>query len=536
VSPPASFNLVDQPWILAQGHDGDIRTLSLSEIFTQVDEIRQLVGDVPTQVFAINRLLVAILHRALAPTKDDWLRWWRAGELPQDALGDYWDRWRERFDLLHSDRPFYQVADLHTAKGEFTGVDRLIADAPANIPYLTTKVGDAVESLTFAEAARWVVHCQAFDPSGIKSGAVGDERVKGGKGYPIGIGAAGQIGGVLAVGQNQFQTLLLNLVPQSANQQREDWAAWEAEPPHTSAPYYRDDKEAPHQPDGRAELLTWQSRRLRLVHDGQRVRQALVANGDRFSALNLHNTELMTAWRQSEAQARKSGEAVAFMPRRHQPGRALWRGLSSLLESQEGIEQMPGTLAWVGGLLGEEELDQDLVVTARALGMDYINNSAVVGAVIDDEVPVPVRLLDRQRPELRIEVGKAIKDTEEAAYAYGDFVANVRLAAGGESGDRIAVREHVYAELDGPFRRWIGRLADPRVGGVDATAAWAETARPLLLRLARAVIENAGPVALTGRIVSGRNREYHLDAGLAERWFRNKLFTIFPGGTSLEES
>src|SRR5690606_33923108 len=138
-SPPASFNLIDQPWILAQSHDGDIRLLSLSDVFAQATELRQLMGDVPTQVFAINRLLVAIVHRALAPSRKDWLRWWRAGELPQSALDEYLERWRERFDLLHPERPFYQVADLHTAKGEFTGVDRLIADAPANIPYLTTK-------------------------------------------------------------------------------------------------------------------------------------------------------------------------------------------------------------------------------------------------------------------------------------------------------------------------------------------------------------------------------------------------------------
>src|SRR5699024_2697574 len=62
------------------------------------------------------------------------------------------------------------------------------------------------------EAARWLVHCMAFDISGIKSGAVGDPRVKGGKGYPIGIGWSGWLGGLYFEGDTLFQTLMLNTV------------------------------------------------------------------------------------------------------------------------------------------------------------------------------------------------------------------------------------------------------------------------------------------------------------------------------------
>lgn len=72
-----------------------------------------------------------------------------------------------------------------------TALSRLVPDVPAGHPFFTTRSGADLKSMTFAEAARWVVHCQAYDPSGIKSGAVGDAQVKGGRGYPIGTGWCG---------------------------------------------------------------------------------------------------------------------------------------------------------------------------------------------------------------------------------------------------------------------------------------------------------------------------------------------------------
>ena len=60
---------------------------------------------------------------------------------------------------------------------------------------------EGLERISWAEAARWLVHVHAFDPSGIRSGAVGDPSVKGGKGYPIGPGWTGQVGVVIVEGQ-----------------------------------------------------------------------------------------------------------------------------------------------------------------------------------------------------------------------------------------------------------------------------------------------------------------------------------------------
>lgn len=221
-----------------------------------------LAGELPTQHVAILRLLLAIMYRALAAdlndeeAHDEWRGWWQAKELPTSRLVDYLDGHSDRFDLLHPLHPFYQVADLHTKTGNSSGLSKLIAEIPDGEPYFTTRAGRLLASISLGEAGRWVVHCQAIDPSGIKSGAIGDDRVKGGKGYPIGTGWVGNLGVGIADGSSIAETLLLNLVHDQGSPP-EDKPVWER-PPQTAA------EEPGHsQPTGPADLLTWQSRRLR---------------------------------------------------------------------------------------------------------------------------------------------------------------------------------------------------------------------------------------------------------------------------------
>ncbi|MGW5115317.1 type I-E CRISPR-associated protein Cse1/CasA, partial [Streptomyces noursei] len=214
-----SFNLTHRPWLPVRLADGTERELSLLEVFNQARDIRRLVGDLPTQDFALTRLLLAILHDALdgsgkgaAPADSDaWEELWLSEAPYAGRVADYLHQHRDRFDLLHPERPFFQVAGLRTAKDEVFSLNRIVADVPNGEPFFSMRM-PGVARLGWAEAARWLVHAQAFDPSGIKSGAVGDPRVKSGKGYPQGVAWAGNLGGVLVEGENLHETLLLNLV------------------------------------------------------------------------------------------------------------------------------------------------------------------------------------------------------------------------------------------------------------------------------------------------------------------------------------
>lgn len=533
--PITAFSLVDEQWIKAQRLDGSITELSLMETFEQANELRQVLGELPTQVFAINRLLLAILYRSTptALTETDWTRFWNEQRLPVEDIANYLRAYADRFDLLHPTTPFYQVADLHTPRGEFSELTKLIGDAPVGAPFLTTRLGAGLESLTFAEAARWLVHCQAFDVSGIKSGAVGDPRAKGGRGYPIGMGSAGYLGGVLVEGETQLQTLLLNLIPSngltSYQHNENDLPVWERSP-QTAAQEHPGDEA--HRPLGPVDVLTWQSRRIRLINDGQRVRQVLISNGDKFSPVNLENIEAMTAWRRSPTQEKKLGLTQAFMPRTHTPGRSIWRGLEPLLIQTE-LSRPPATHEWIATLVSQGILPPDFVTRTRAIGVDYINQSSIIGEIVDDEVSIPVRVLHRERAELRTTVAHAVTAADNAASAFSNLAGNLDKSAGGDgTAARDNGRQIAYSTLDRPFRHWLFQLRTPNASPVEALDAWNSVARGLLLDLGEQAVAEAGPSAWTGRPVDGR----HLDAARAEMWFRQNLYKSLPFTPQTRES
>lgn len=216
---PPTFSLVDDPWIACLMMDGSRQVLSLSEVFSRLTEIRGLSGESVQQDYAVLRVLLVIFWRAqaLKATEGVLSDWWShlfenvGGDSLVVPVQDYLAQWKDRFNLFDKVHPFMQVPDLATAKGEPAGVQRLIPEAEQD--YFTLRSGAGREWLSYSEAARWLIALQAWDYSGIKPGALGDSRVKGGKGYPIGTGWTGNTGGVVIHGQNLGQTLLLNTSP-----------------------------------------------------------------------------------------------------------------------------------------------------------------------------------------------------------------------------------------------------------------------------------------------------------------------------------
>ena len=136
---PPSFNLLDEPWIICTTNDGSA-TLSIREIFDGSATPVAVLGDSPTQDYAVLRLLLAIFWRAhhQAVTKqlstkagqrdfrwEDWFVDKRQALLDQgcdETVLDYLTQHESRFDLLHEETPFMQVADLHTKKGAMADV------------------------------------------------------------------------------------------------------------------------------------------------------------------------------------------------------------------------------------------------------------------------------------------------------------------------------------------------------------------------------------------------------------------------------
>lgn len=530
----ASFNLVRQPWIPVVRMDGRVQDLSILGVLEQAGDLRQITGDVPTQVFAIQRILLAILHRAWEgpPNIQDWTYRREHWDDSLQEVRGYLNAFADRFDLRHPQTPFFQVAALHTAKDEHSGLEKLIADVPNGQPFFTTRIGTGLERISWPEAARWLIHVHAFDPSGIRSGAVGDPRVKSGKGYPLGPGWSGQIGGVSLVGANVRETLLLNLlVPQECGIQysEQDVPPWER--PNLGAGVEGADSRPP---TGHLDLYTWQARRVRLVGDDDGVVGLILAQGDRATPQNRQGLEPMSAWRFSEPQTKKFGTPT-YMPLKHDPERSFWRGLPALLPEVVGPEAsrapahrlQPAVLKWVDVLRFAGALGSDTVVRVRATGMAYGTNESVVDEIVDDVLALPIALLRADQSRLRTVAVEAVEQADRAVLALANLAGNLQSAAGADDvdGPRDRAREVAYAGLDAPFRTWVLSLRQDE-DTMEASARWQQQARAIVWSLSRELIGATGPAGWVGRDV----RKRHVDTCQSDAWFRGQLEKALPRG------
>ncbi|MFV2199040.1 type I-E CRISPR-associated protein Cse1/CasA [Nocardiopsis sp. LOL_012] len=532
---PPSFDLTTRPWIRVLRPNGTEDELSLREVFHQAPDLVRLVGDLSTQEFALFRLLLAILHDAVDGPRDadDWCELWEADTLPCERIDDYLDRHRERFDLLHPETPFFQVAGLHTDKGEYSSLDRIVADVPNGNRFFTMRAHGA-RRLGFAEAARWLVHAHAFDTSGIKSGAVGDDRVKGGKGYPQGVAWAGNLGGVMVQAADLRESLLLNLVASEYNQIRAEDAdapAWRHDPP---GPGPLNPVEAASRPHGVRDLYTWQSRRVRLHCDADGVHGVLLAYGDRLTPHeHRHRQEPMTGWRRSQAQEKKHKMPLVYMPREHDPARSAWRGLASLItdrvQGSSGDSLRPRVLDWVDWLVTEGFLqDKDKRVRARLIGALYGTQQSVVDEVVDDDVTMALALLDDRREGLRQQAVNAVEDAYKAVEVLGTLAQDLARAAGTEPAPRRdAARDRGYGQLDGHYRRWLASL-DSDTDPDRARERWQHTLWEQIRRIGDELADTAGPAAWEGRVVRTGTGDLWLSTPQARSRFRRDLERLLP--------
>lgn len=536
-----SFDLLTTPWITCLTLDGRPAEVSLLDLFRRSPELREIVGDLPTQGFALLRLALAVLHRAIDGPRDEreWQALWESDTPPLDRIESHLRAHADRFDLYHDKTPFLQVAGLRTAKDEFFGLERLIADVPTGHPYFTTRIGRGLTRITPAEAARWLVHAQAFDVSGIKSGLVGDDaRINGGRVYPLGTSWAGNLGGLYVEGRTLWETLLLNLVPRDqpgiARFSPNDRACWEADAPGPAA-----SPDAAHRPYGPVDLYTWPSRRILLRGDRDGVTGVVIGYGDPLAPQNRNLIEPMTAWRRSNPQEKKLGLNLVYMPKLHDPSRALWRGLDAILpmvaprgKADAGPDFVTaGVVEWAG-----RALDGERQIALRAVGLAYGTQNAVVDDIVDDRLVVQAELVGPHGVTAQQMVVAAVGSTDAAVLALKNLASNLVGAAGGTDsrltdGARDRAAEQAYAALDQPFRQWLSTLG-PATELDAARGAWHRTAYRIVQRIGTGLVDATGPDAWVGREIRGRR----ITTPESDGWFRTALAKALPISEQQEAS
>jgi len=333
-----TFNLVDEPWIPVIWRDGRAGEVGLRDALVHAHEIRELVDGSPLVTVSLHRLLLAILHRNLGPrTFTAWKELWKRGQWDAAKLDAYFAAWGHRFDLFDAERPFYQVTQMDD-NPQVHPPARLAEERAQgnNATLFDHNFRSSPVPMSAADAARCLVTRQTF--------AVG-----GGKSEPFYFCDAPAVVGfvVMAAGTNFFETLALNLTEYGSGHRialsEQDAPIWEQEIPATP-------ERSGTRPRGPVDYLTWQSRRIRLLADGDPpvVVGCQFAQGLRIDPSTLDSMKPYTRSQQE-----------GWVARRLDPDRALWRDSHAILQESDAAGRRPDVFNWLARI-DEARLDGDI--------------------------------------------------------------------------------------------------------------------------------------------------------------------------------
>ncbi len=456
----ATFNLIEEPWIPCTMLDGGRQTLGIQETLGEADRIGEIRGESPLVTAALHRLLIAILHRNLdIADTGSWGSLWERGGFDDGKLHAYFQRWRRRFDLFDDDRPFYQTAGLDPAKGGSSA--RLFFHQDNNATLFTHLAEADPPELSPAEAARWLLAFMSFDIGGTKTAENGPTSAKAAL---LNKGAV-----VLALGDSLFQTLMLNLcryAPEEGDpwdfDRNDDAPAWEQD---------EDTRPAERRPDGYVDLLTWQSRRIRLEPRESPagdtvVRKVVIMDGFRVPDDILHEMETMLAFRRNP---RAKDNVQPWIAVSFTEGKALWRDSLALLQSIGGDVAPPKTIQWLGDLVSEGILPHSRIIPVDVLGL--CSSRAKVLFWRHERLPIPtVYLYDGDLAE---SLQDALELTETTAGHLNRTMTGMARDLLGIKGDRPRkaesnrmreITQHLGAEraywsrLETPFKLLLANL------------------------------------------------------------------------------
>jgi len=452
-----SFDLTREPWIPCVDLNGEAREVSLRDALARAHELRELGGESPLVLAALHRLLLAITHRIYGPPdRDAWYALWSAGRFDAAPLDAYFDTWRERFDLFHPQRPFYQAADSRVKPKALTSLVHDVASGN-NATLFDHHTDEGSLTVTPAQAARYLVVAQAFGLAGL-SGL--DQK------FTDGPCARGMI--LLIQGKTLFETLLLNLMRYTEDEPlprtREDQPAWEMAEP------FQDNRTTPR---GYLDYLTWQNRRILLfpeeTSEGTIVRRMTVAPGLRLAD---GITDPLKPYRRDE----KRG----LLPLRFSEHRALWRDSATLFNLSLPNSLAPRTLTWLAELVNEGYLPSDM---RRTIALGMANDQAKVEFYRTEHLPLPLAYLQEQQliNSLRSDVLGVAEDVAHqlwgAARTMATFV--VALQADSENAHQPApddlnrltaawgIERRYWSKLEVPFRLALEGLPQDREGTLE---------------------------------------------------------------------
>lgn len=523
-----AFNLIDEPWIIVRCRDGKVKPVSLKETLLSSHTFSGLAGETKTQDFAIFRLMLAVLYTVFSRYDSDgqeieaddmqefaldcWKKIWDTGKLPAAPVERYLTEWHERFWLFDDEFPFYQTnavaekSECATAKMigtlfESNNKARLFSDR-----------NQEGRALSYAEAARWLIHLSQFDDIAAKQPTPKKTW-------------CGKLSMIALTGDSLFRTLMLNFrADYDANREKSELPAWETDRRQIVF------NQQIAVPDNQAALLTIQSRNLLLCEENGMVIAYKLAGGDWFEDEAVFE-EQMTLW--SGYQDKKAPHPE-FKPKRYDTSKLIWQEfseISALAVTQKDTGHFvhpAGVIEWMHELLKYRFLSEDYTVKICTAAVIYDYKQATSLPVLDavsDTLTFHAKLLEDVGADWRRTIIEEIGKCEKAAVYVYLLYKNLQQASGrrdkdakeSKSGEQDAKQEY-YARIDRHFRLWLAEL-DPDADREEYAKKLEYTLRRTAISLGRELAGQIGAQAIFGSSIMSSAQALNLFEGSV-----NKLF------------
>jgi CRISPR system Cascade subunit CasA len=493
----ASFNVATELWIPVVRLDGSSGEASLISVFDDAHTIRRIVGETPSMTAAIHRLLIACALRAFGPEDSAaWATLWTDKSFPIARLREYVARIEQHLDLFDPNRPFLQcpaVADVTPTSAaklvphRSTGNNRTLFDH-------TTANDETL--LTPAEAARWLVTLQTYDPGGLKTPYHTTKSSQAAPGNRIAI--------MLVEGSTLKETLLLNMTPYDPGGEQPpmttpaDRPMWEADPP---AP--EPDERHSH---GWTDLLTWPSRRVwlstRTVSGETVVDKVVITPGTKLKSES-RDVEWMAAFRRPRLDAKDRSPAAKKRQAKYGPWyavrlqdrRGVWRHTTEFLLAPSTFEannrQRALTLTHVADMVEDGHIPPETIYTLRVFGQQLDKNWAVIEQVFEETVAAPVALL-RVDPKAELVIGYTVQLADQVGTALINMERDYRktFQAKGDSNLDLAF----WPQLAQPFDQFLRELAHALTSDRNvqtATQMWSSQVKDLGRKVTQRWVDGA---------------------------------------------
>jgi len=488
-----SFNLIDEPWIPCVLMNGKRAETSLWGALESAPDIQFVSAEYPPMTASILMLLLALLYRTQTiPSDLEWERIWKEGGFDLQDITDYLKKWWGCFDLFDAHHPFYQdtlIGQREKDRKNLAGkppqakaVNGLILHAAygANATLFDHSTDEQEPLFTPAKMARLLLMAQGFSLGGMTIASVPADKYYSDSPHARGIT-------FLLQGSNLFETLMLNLIAESERgaSSAADLPAWER------VDAFEEDRK---KPEGMLDLLTWQSRRVRLIpwedNDGLWVKQVCICPG--LGLLEEYENPFYSINYREDSQGKLKKRIVRFTE-----NRALWRDSAVLLERSSDRQKRVKALDWVENLIS----DQIINLPIRLNGFGQCTDPGKKKAFFyhEEKVTYPVDYLKEAKNIDRLK--RCLDMTQNTqgqlfgamlllAERFLAFESDLQEGRKPDPAAKEALRRHLFSEqlfweeLEIPFYTLIDNI--PRQED-EAIEDWKET----LKRTARQALEDA---------------------------------------------